>query len=625
LEEYFKYRYIQTRAMNEPEPRAHMPVEKRSVTRFELLMDAGFGAQKAGDILLSAFVAMGEYVYVEPMIPAEISPPPRTAPALSGIIIRLADFDVTNIGNDSDLILASHEIVLNRRLEDGEYNRHCSILLDIGHRASNPDSYDAVLKRCSDEGLSVTLFDIDDTSKALLAELNNKGLNLFYLGMLSYIYSMDEEIVKTEIEKTFGKKFNPEIKAKNIALYHNGYQMAAGLNLPQCKIEASPRKGEKILIDGNTSMAMGIIDAGFKIFSGYPITPASSVMHTLAKELPAYGGCVHQAEDEIAAIGTAIGAYLGGVPAITATSGPGLSLKQEFIGYAQMAEIPLVVLDAQRSGPSTGMPTKTEQSDLPAVIFGSHGDYTKVVISVSNVIDCFYAPHMARYLAEKLRVPVFIMSDFQTANSYKVITKPQVVVMDDVNTIPDFILERFHIKRLPDDIAMARQNQHIPGTPDKMYRVTGLNTDLQGKITTSSVSSQRNHTVRNEKIHHVRRALTLPEMFGPDSNDLLVIGWGSTRGALEEAVGLAQKEGVKASGMHLRIVYPLPVILKDVFAKYKKVVAVEVAYGDALKPSPLALLLRSETLVDIQPLISQATGRPLRPSVILERMKEVLQ
>jgi 2-oxoglutarate ferredoxin oxidoreductase subunit alpha len=370
---------------------------------------------------------------------------------------------------------------------------------------------------------------------------------------------------------------------------------------------------------------MGIIDAGFKLFSGYPITPASSVMHTLAKELPSYGGCVHQAEDEIAAIGAAIGSYYGGVPAITATSGPGLSLKQEFIGFAQAAEIPIVILDAQRAGPSTGMPTKTEQSDLPAVIFGSHGDYTKIVISVSNVIDCFYAPHLARYLAEKLRLPVFIMSDFQTANSYKVITRPKVVTMTNVDEIPDFVLERFHIQRLPGTIEMVRQQQSLPGTPGDMRRVTGLNTDAQGKITTSSVSSQRSHQVRNEKIHHVRRALTTPEMFGPDTNDLLVVGWGSTRGALEEAIGLAQKQGLKASGMHLRIVYPLPLLLKDILAKYKKVMTIEVAYGDQLKPSPLALLLRSETLADVQPLIAEASGRPIRPKVIVGRVKEVLQ
>jgi 2-oxoglutarate ferredoxin oxidoreductase subunit alpha len=601
-----------------------MSVEKRSVTRFELLMDAGFGAQKAGDILLSAFVAMGKYVYVEPMIPAEISPPARSRAALSGIIIRLADFDVTNIGNDTDLILASHEIVLDRRLEDGEYNNKCVILLDMGDQEANPDSYEQVLKRCTKDGLGVIPFNVDETSKNILKELGGKGQNLYYLGMLSYIYGMDEDIVKSEIQKTFGKKLKPEIMEKNIILYHNGYQLAKEKVFFRIQVDSTSREGEKILIDGNSSLSMGLIDAGFKLYSGYPITPASSIMHTLAKELPSYGGVVHQAEDEIAAIGTAIGAYYGGVPAVTCTSGPGLSLKQEFLGFAQSAEIPVVLIDVQRSGPSTGMPTKTEQSDLPAVIFGSHGDYTKVVVSVCNVIDCFYAPHIARYLAEKLRLPVFIMSDFQTANSYKVITKPKVVQMNNVDDIPDFVLERFHMNRLPKDIEMVRTVQSNPGTEGGMRRVTGLNTDKQGKVSYSAASNQHSHEVRNEKVHHVSRSLTKPEMYGPESGDLLVVGWGSTRGAVEEAIGLCAKEGLKVAGMNLRIVYPLPLMLKEVFAKYKKVMTIEVAYGDELKPSPLALLLRSQTLTDIQPLIAEATGRPVRPKIVLKRVKEVL-
>ncbi|MBI3314668.1 MAG: 2-oxoacid:acceptor oxidoreductase family protein [Candidatus Omnitrophica bacterium] len=601
-----------------------MSVEKRSVTRFELLMDAGFGAQKAGDILLQAFVGMGKYIYVEPMIPAEISPPARTRPALSGVIIRLADFDITNIGNDTDFILASHEMVLDTRLDDKEYNSNCRILLDMGDREANPDSYEMVLKRCTNEGLSVIPFDVDPPSQVLVKELGGKGQNLYYLGMLSYIYNMDEEIVKREIQKTFGKKLNEEIYAKNITLFHNGYQLAKEKVFFTYQVESALRQGEKILIDGNTALSMGIIDAGIKFFSGYPITPASSIMHTLARVFASYGGMVHQAEDEIAAIGTAIGSYYGGVPAVTCTSGPGLSLKQEFIGYAQVAEIPIIVIDAQRSGPSTGMPTKTEQSDLPAVIFGSHGDYTKIVISVANVIDCFYAPHIARYLAEKLRLPVFIMSDFQTANSYKVITKPQVVEMNNVDDIPDFILERFHMDRLPKEIEMVHTSQSVPGTEAGMCRVTGLNTDAKGHVNYYSGTNQRSHRVRNEKVHHVRRALVKPEMFGSDSGDLLVVGWGSTRGAVEEAVSLCKKEGIKAAGMHLRIVYPLPLILKDIFAKYKKIVTVEVAYGDALKASPLAMLLRCETLFDVQPMIAEATGRPIRPKIIVNRVKETL-
>ena len=485
-----------------------MSLEKRPVTRFELLMDAGFGAQKAGDILLGAFVRMGQYVYVEPMIPAEISPPARTRPALSGVIIRLADFDVTNIGNDTDLILAAHEVVLDCRLDDNEFNPAAKILLDMGDQENNPDSYEMVLKRCTKLGITVIPFNVDAESQAIVKELGGKGQNLHYLGMLSYIYNMDEELVQAEITRTFGKKLKEDIMAKNIALYHHGYQLAKDKVFFRVEVQSHKRPGEQILIDGNTSMSMGLIDAGIKLYSGYPITPASSIMHTLAKNFPAYGGIVHQAEDEIAAIGTAVGSYYAGMPAVTATSGPGLSLKQEFIGFATAAEIPLILIDVQRSGPSTGMPTKTEQSDLLAALCGSHGDYTKVIISVSNVIDCFYAPHLARYLTEKLRVPVFILSDFQTANSYKVVAKFALAQMKNVDDIPDFVFERFHMKRLTDPIEMVRSQQTVPGTEGGMRRITGLNTDNQGKVNYFAETHQRNHRVRNEKIHHVRRALT---------------------------------------------------------------------------------------------------------------------
>ncbi len=599
--------------------------ETRHVTRFELLMDAGFGAQKAGDILVMTFAKMGKFVYIEPMIPAEISPPPRTRPALSGVAVRLADFDITNIGNDTDLILASHEIVLDRRLDDEETNVKCEIILDMGDRQTNAESYEQVCKRVAKMGLKLHPFEVDADAKAILQRIGGKGKNMYYLGMLSNIYSVPKEFMIEEIKLIFGKKLSEEVLRQNLLLFDRGFTCAEN-NIPlSFDVAAKPRDTEKILIDGNTSLSMGIIDAGIKLFSGYPITPASSIMHTLAKEFPSYGGIVHQAEDEIAAIGVAIGSYYGGVPAITCTSGPGLSLKQEFIGFATAAEVPVIIIDAQRAGPSTGMPTKTEQSDLPAVMFGAHGDNTKIVISVANVIDCFYAPQIARYLAEKLRLPVFIMTDFQTANSYKVIDMMKPSQVDSIEDVPDFVFERFRLRRLPDHIDMVRDLQSVPGTPGGMRRVTGLNTDAKGSVNYFHGTHHRSHQIRNQKVHHVRRALTKPEMFGPDKAEVLIVGWGSTRGAIEEAINLCIQEGVSAAGMHFRIVNPLPLMLKEIFANYKRVVTVELAYGDEFKPSPLAMLLRSETLIDVKPMISRATGRPLRPRVIKEKIQELLR
>ena len=601
-----------------------MSKEIRKISRFELLMDAGFGAQKAGDILVSAFAKSGKYVYIEPMIPAEISPPPRTRPSLSGVIIRVADFDITNIGNDTDLIVASHEIVLDRRLDDEETNKNCYVLLDMADKAANEDSYEQVLKRVAKLGLNIFPFEITDEAKAILQQLGGKGKNMFYLGMLSCIYNMPTETMIAEIKETFGKKLSEDILEKNIDLLKNGYYFAKENILFSFEVAGTRVAGEKILIDGNSALSLGIIDAGIKFYSGYPITPASSIMHTLAKTFPSYGGIVHQAEDEISAIGAAIGSYFGGVPSVTCTSGPGLSLKQEFIGYASVAEIPIIIIDVQRSGPSTGMPTKTEQSDLPAVLFGNHGDNTKIIISVANVIDCFYAPQMARYLAEKLRLPVFILSDFQTANSYKVIDLQKVNEIVNVDDIPDFVFERFRMNRLDDNIEMVRTRQDIPGTPGGMRRVTGLNTDASGHVNYFSGANQRSHRVRNEKVHHVKRALKKPEMFGKEEGEILVVGWGSSRGAIEEAISRCTEEKLPVSGIHLKIVHPLPLMLKEIFSKFKRVMTVEIAYGDEHKFPPLLMLLRAETLVNVESLISRATGRPIRPRIIVENVKALL-
>lgn len=603
-----------------------MSPQKLKVSRFELLMDAGYGAQRAGDILIRAFARTNRDVYIEPMIPAEISPPPRTREALSGSLIRVANFNLTNIGNSTDLILASHEVVLDRRLDDEEFSPDCKILLNMGDQKKSPEPYEHILKRCSKLGLKVYPFNIDDETQAIIHALVGKGLNMYYLGILSRIYNMPEDVIINEIKLMFGKKLKAEVLQQNIDIFKSGY-VADDSNI-DFSFQIDPMKTDikdRILIDGNSALSMGIIDAGIKLVSGYPITPASSILHTLAKVFPAHGGIVHQAEDEISAIGTTVGAYYGGVPALTCTSGPGLSLKQEFIGYASAAEIPLIVVDVQRSGPSTGMPTKTEQSDLLAALYGCHGDNTKIVLAVSSINDCFYAPLVARYITEKLRLPVIIMSDFQTANSYKVLEKQKLNEIDDPNDIPDFVLERFGMSRLPDDIEMVRDEQSNPGVPEKMRRVTGLNTDQNGKVNYFAQVNHRAHAVRNEKIHHVRRAMIKPKMHGDiEEGDLLVLGWGSTRGAVSEAVRSCQQQGMKVGGMTFRMIYPLPLMLKDILNNFKKVVTVELAYGDAYKRTPLAMFLRSKTLVDVEPIISDATGRPITPLKIETRIKEVL-
>jgi len=590
--------------------------------RFELIMDAGNGAQKAGDILINAFAKTGRYVYIEPMIPAEISPPKRTKYSMSGVVIRVADYDITNIGSGTDFMLIEQEILLDRRLDDREYNPGATLLIDMGDEPKNKDAYKAAIDRAVSLGLKVIPFAMDDEAKKTMAELGGNGKNMFYLGVLAKTFNMPKDQLVQDIRQTFKKL--PEAKlALNISIFDKGY--VCGETIAESyTINSNPLEGEKVLLDGNTALALGIIDAGIKVYCGYPITPASSIMHSLAKTLPQYGGFIHQAEDEISAIGAAIGSYYTGVPTITGTSGPGLSLKQEFIGLATATETPLILIDVQRGGPSTGLPTKTEQSDLPAAVFGSHGDNTKVVISVANVIDCFYVPHIARYLTETLRVPVIILSDYMTSVSYKVLKKPTLNKMEDAEDIAQYVFDRFRLKKFEQPIEMVKTNQSNPGEMGLMRRVTGLNVDTQGQIQYTSDSTLRSHNVRNAKLDAVRDAMLAPEQFGPDEGELLVIGWGSARGAIEEAIIALQAEGINnVAGMHLKIVYPLPPMMKELMSRYKKVITVEMAYGDKNKPAPLAMLLRAETLVDIKSAIAEPSGRPLKPAQIVETIKEL--
>ncbi len=589
--------------------------------RFELIMDAGNGAQKAGDILIGAFAKRGNYVYIEPMIPAEISPPKRTPYSMSGVVIRVADYDISNIGSGTDLMIVEHEILLDRRLIDKEYLPGSIVLLDLGDEAKNKEAYQQAKDKAIQAGLNLITFNMDDEAKKVMGELGGNGKNMFYLGMLTKIFNVSREQLETNIRSTFKKL--PEEKLKlNLFIFDSGYRCASEMPV-SFEIAAHPIEGDKLLMDGNTAISMGIIDAGIKMYCGYPITPASSIMHVLAKQFPQYGGMVHQAEDEISAIGSAIGSYYAGVPSVTATAGPGISLKQEFIGLATSTETPLIVIDVMRGGPSTGLPTKTEQSDLYTAIFGCHGDNTKVVLSVANVTDCFYAPHVARYLTEKLRVPVIVLSDYLSSVSYKVFERPALVEMNSVDDIPHTVLARFGLKPLG-PVEMVKDDQSVPGEVGHTRRVTGLNTSSTGQIAYTSDSNIRSHDVRNQKIQVVREAFLTPEFIGDASGDVLVVAWGSTLGSLEEGVMMLRKEGLKVSGLHLKVVYPLPMMLKDLLKNFKHVITAEVAYGDNYKSSPLAMLLRAETLVDVKSTIGEPSGRPITPQEIVTKVKEVL-
>jgi 2-oxoglutarate ferredoxin oxidoreductase subunit alpha len=362
----------------------------------------------------------------------------------------------------------------------------------------------------------------------------------------------------------------------------------------------------------------------------YPITPATSVSHMLGEVFEKYGGVLHQAEDEIAAAGVAIGASYAGKCAFTITSGPGLALKTEFLGLAIMAEIPLVVINVQRGGPSTGLPTKVEQSDLLAAMFGQPGDAPHVVLAPATIEECFHIMPTARRLAETLRTVVIVLSDANLASGVAAYPRPELCVEWQASP-PDQRPIPADAHPYDWDANTGISRRFIPGQPGGEHTVTGLAHDERSKVAYDSEINERSSTMRSRKIAAFQNTLLRPAINGDSRGDLLIVGWGSTKGAIEEAVDRAWAEGLSVSSMHMTFLAPLPPGLAEIFAGFKKVMTVEINYSD--KPDDpfitdqnrrrgqLSWLLRASTLVDID-CWTRVRGEPLRPAKILGAIKE---
>ena len=357
----------------------------------EIVSDSGEGAQRCGQSFGAIAARMGNGVWTVEIIPAEIRPPARSVAGGSGNRIRLGSGRVTNGGNETDLVIAFNEQVLLGRVRTGELKPGCTILLESMWRESRDKEIATAYVETHDQlvaaGYNVIETPMERECRAIVSDAK-RGKNMFALGMLCSIYSFDLQLARDQIARTFGKK-DASVIESNVKLLNAGFDWAEGNLAFKYRIPATRSNQPQIVIDGNTALALGVLASGMEVCSMYPITPATSVSHYLSGAFEKVGGVVHQAEDEIAACTFAIGASYAGKCAVTGTSGPGYSLKQEGIGLAVMGEIPLVVINVQRGGPSTGQPTKVEQGDLMAAIFGSHGDAPKVVIAPSTIEDCF--------------------------------------------------------------------------------------------------------------------------------------------------------------------------------------------------------------------------------------------
>jgi len=601
----------------------------------EIVSDSGEGAQRCGQSLGSIAARMGNGVWTVEIIPAEIQPPARSIAGASGNRVRLGSKRVTNGGDQTDLIFAFNEQVLLGRVRTGELKKGCIVLLECMWREDRDPkiaaSYVETYNQLVADGFKVYEIPLERECRALMTDAR-RGKNMFVLGMLCSIYTLDMQLARDLIAYTFRKKEDNVIES-NVALLEAGYKWAE-VNLDfKFRIPAVPTAEPQIVINGNTAIALGVLASGMEICAMYPITPATSASHYLSDVFEKVGGIVHQAEDEIAACSFAVGASYAGKCAVTITSGPGFSLKQEALGLAVMGEIPLVVVNVQRGGPSTGQPTKGEQGDLFAAMFGSHGDAPKVVMAASTIEDCFYSIITARRIAETFNMVVVVLSDTNLASSQQPFPRPQfseawLAPPIDQSAVPP------GSKPYDWDETTGLARRFIPGQPNGMHCLTGLAHDRLSHVAYDPEINQESIRARSLKLAALQKTLKTPPVFGDKSGDLLIVGWGSTKGAIEEAVERMRAEGHKVSSLHLRFLQPMPSGIKEIMQRFKKVMTIEGNWCDQPEDeiidennrrySAVAMLLRSRYLVDVDSWC-EVKGQPLKPSLVCDVIRNKLK
>jgi 2-oxoglutarate ferredoxin oxidoreductase subunit alpha len=601
----------------------------------EIVSDAGEGAQKAAVAFARLCAKTGNGLWTVEIIPSEIRPPPHTIGSASGNRIRLAErSQVTNAGDLADVVLAFNEMALLSRLEAGSLADDVLVLIDDQWATHDVEeyrlSYREVLDKFRTRGATIIEIPLQEETLRHVEDAE-QGKNMFAVGLLCALYSKNVNLLKNVIRGIFEKKTREVIETA-VKLAGAGYEYGIAHLEERFEIQAVPTDVSKVAMNGNTALALGAISAGFEMCSMYPITPATSASHELSDIFEDFGGFVHQAEDEIAAIGVALGASYAGKTALTITSGPGMALKAEFQGLAVMTETPLVIVDVQRGGPSTGLPTKIEQADLLHALYGAPGDAPKVVMAPSTIEECYYILSVARKIAEEFRMLVIVLSDANLATGQQLFDRPDVC---ETQERPPLDLSPVSPGALPYDWdpTTGLSQRLIPGQPGGMGVTTSLNHDLNGKACYDSESNQRGHTMRSRKLAALQRSLHPPSVYGEPEGDLLLVGWGSTRGAIEEAVDRAREEGYAVSSLNIQFLSPLPPGLHEIFAGFERIITVELNYSDDWEDplitkenrryGQLAWILRAATLLDID-CYAKVPGRPYMPVEIFDEVQRIL-
>ncbi len=614
------------------EPQHQPTIRRLSEHTVEIVCDPGEGAQKCGQIFGRVAAKMGNGVWTVEIIPAEIQPPARTPSSASGNRVRIASGPVTNWGDHANLVVAFNEQVLLHRHRLGALADDATILIeDMWATHDDPDirqAWTAAMEELSGRGYRFIPVPMERECLTLI-DNPRRGKNMFALGLLAWIYSRDLDKIKQLIAHEFRKKASA-LYDQNVALLELGYRWADQHLDFRLEVPARVADRPMVVMNGNQALALGAIAAGMELCSMYPITPATSASHHLSDVFEKFGGVVHQAEDEVAAAGVALGASFAGKVAFTITSGPGLALKTEFLGLAVMTEVPMIVVDVQRGGPSTGLPTKVEQSDLLAALYGQPGDAPKVVLAPATMEECFLCMTTARRLAETFRAVVVVLSDANLATGVQPFPRPQINE-HWLAAPPDLGPAPAGSRPYDWDPETGLSRRLVPGQPGGMFAATGLSHDERSQVGYTPDVHERGCAMRSRKLAVLQSMLKPPTVHGEDSGDLLVVGWGSTLGAIEEAVDRARHEGLAVSSVHLRFLSPFEPGLEAIFQRFRKVITVEINYSDEAgapyitdenrRRGQLCWLLRAQTLLPID-CWTRVPGEPLRPGQILDAIRQ---
>ena len=591
--------------------------------------DSGDGMQLTGSQFTNTSALLGNDLATFPDFPAEIRAPQGTLAGVSAFQVRIADYDIHTPGDAPDVLVAMNPAALKVNLKDLKPNGALIVNLDeFDERNLKKAGFDS--NPLEDDSLAkYRLFKVELTTLTRRA-LEDSGLdaksqerckNFFALGMAYWMFSRPIEGTIQWLEKKFAAK--PQLAAANIQVMKAGFNYCDITELFHTRYEIEPAKlpaGVYRNITGGTAMALGFVAAsrkcGLPLFQGaYPITPASDLLHELAM-FKNFGVTTFQAEDEIAAVCAAIGAAFGGALAITSTSGPGLALKSEAMNLAVMVELPLVVIDVQRGGPSTGLPTKTEQADLLQAMFGRNNESPLPVIAASSPADCFARAIEACRIAIRHMTPVVLLSDGYIANGSEPWRLPESA------DLPDFGVE-FHTRTenflpyLRDPQTLARP-WAIPGTPGLEHRIGGIEkSGLTGDISYAPQNHHEMTLVRKARVDGIVQDVPDLEVSGPAEGDLLLLGWGGTYGAITSAGQAARKKGLSVATAHLRYLNPFPANLEKVLRSYKKVIIPELNTGQ------LSLLIRGKFLIDAIP-FNKISGQPFKIVELEGKIDEVL-